>query len=51
MPCVLLVSYLIKFICYVQVFQDIGVYGSSTSQFLDLGVSEFCLCSQTHVQV
>ena len=49
MPCVLLVSYLIKFICYVQVFQDTGVYGSSTSQLLDLGVSEFCLYPQTHV--
>ena len=36
-------------ICYLQVFQDTGVYGSSTSQVLDLGVSEFCLCSRTHV--
>ena len=36
-------------ICYVQVFQDTGVYGLSASQVLDLGVSEFCLCSQTHV--
>ena len=36
-------------ICYVQVFQDTGVYGTSASQVLDLGVSEFCLCSQTHV--
>ena len=49
MPCVLLVSYLMKFICYVQVFQDIGVYGSSASQLLDLDVSEFRLYSQTHV--
>ena len=40
-----------KFICYVQVFQDIGIYDSSVSQLLDLGVSEFCLCLQTHVQV
>ena len=32
-----------KVICYVQVFKDIGVYGSSASQILDLGVSEFCL--------
>ena len=32
-------------ICYVQVLQDTGVYGSSTSQVLDLGVSEFCLYS------
>ena len=36
-------------ICYVQVFQDTGVYGSSASQVLDLGVSEFYLCSHTHV--
>ena len=49
MPCVLLVLYLMKFICYAQVFQDIGVYGSSASQLLDLGVNEFCLCFQTHV--
>jgi len=33
----------------VQVFQDIGVYGASVSQLLELGVSEFCLCSQTCV--
>ena len=45
MPNILLVSYLMKFICYVQVFQDTGVYGSIASQFLDLGVSEFYLCS------
>ena len=38
-----------KFIFYAQVFQDIGVYGSSASQFLDLGLSEFCLYSETHV--
>ena len=38
-----------KFICYVQVFQDTSVYGASASQLLDLDVSEFCLCSQTHV--
>ena len=36
-------------ICYVQVFQDTCVYGSSATQVLDLGVSEFCLFSQTHV--
>ena len=36
-------------ICHVQVFQDTGVYGSSASQILDLGVSEFCLCSHAHV--
>ena len=49
MPGILLVLCLMKFICYVQVFQDIGVYGSSASQFLDLGVSEFYLCCQAHV--
>ena len=31
-------------ICYVQVFQDTSLYGSSASQVLDLGVSEFYLC-------
>ena len=36
-------------LCYVQVFQDTSVYGASASQLLDLDVSEFCLCSQTHV--
>ena len=36
-------------ICYVQVFQVTGLYGTSSSQVLDLSVSEFCLCSQTHV--
>ena len=34
---------------YVQVFQDTGVYSASASQLLELGVSEFCPCSQTHV--
>ena len=29
-------------------FQDTGVFGASASQLLDLGVSEFCLCSQIH---
>ena len=38
-----------EIICYMQVFQDTGVYGSTTSQIFDLGVSEFCLCYQTHV--
>ena len=33
----------------MQVFQDTGIYGSSASQFLDLGVNEFCLCSHSHV--
>ena len=37
-----------SFVC-VRVFQDTGVYGASDSQLLELGVSEFCLCSQTHV--
>ena len=32
---------------YVQVFQETSVYGVSVSQLLELGVSEFCLCSQT----
>ena len=34
---------------YVRMFQDTGVYSASASQLLELGVSEFCLCSQTHV--
>ena len=38
-----------KFICYVQVFQDTSVYGASASQLLNLDMSEFCLFSQTHV--
>ena len=32
---------------YVQVFQDTSVYGASASQLLELGVSDFYLCSQT----
>ena len=36
-------------ICYVQVFQDTGVYSSSASRILDLGVSKFCLYSHAHV--
>ena len=36
-------------ICYVQVFQVTGIYGTSSSQVVDLSMSEFCLCSQTHV--
>ena len=35
--------------CFVQVFQVTGIYVPSSSQLLDLGVSEFCHCSQTHV--
>ena len=38
-------------ICYVQVFQVTGIYGTSSSQVVDLSMSEFCLCSQTHVFV
>ena len=38
-----------KVYCYVQVFQDTGVYGLSASLFLDLSVSEFFLYSQTHL--
>ena len=33
---------------FVQVFQVKGIYVTSSSQLLDLGVSEFCHCSQTH---
>ena len=51
MSCVLLVSCKIKFICYVQVFQDTGIYGSSASLHLDLSVSEFFLYSQTHLSL
>ena len=36
-------------ICYVQVFQVIGIYGTSSSQVLDLGESEFCLYFENHV--
>ena len=36
-----------SFVC-VLVFQDTSVYGASGSQLLELGVSEFCHCSQTH---
>ena len=35
--------------CFVQVFQNTSIYVPSASQLLDLGVSEFCHCSQTHV--
>ena len=34
--------------CFVQMFQVTGIHVPSSSQFLDLGVSEFCHCSQTH---
>ena len=40
-----------ELICYVQVFQVTGIYGTSSSQVLDLSVSEFCLYFQTYVFV
>ena len=41
--------YLEGLMCFVQVFQVIGIYVPSSSQLLDLGVSEFFYYSQTHV--
>ena len=41
--------YLKGLMCFVQVFQVIGIYVPSSSQLLGLGVSEFFHCSQTHV--
>ena len=41
--------YLESLMCFVQVFQVTGIYVPSSSQLLNLGVSEFCHCSQTHV--
>ena len=41
--------YLESLMCFVQVFQVIGIYILSASQLLDLAVSEFFHCSQTHV--
>ena len=35
--------------CFVQVFQVICIHVLGSSQLLDLGVSEFCHCFQTHV--
>ena len=35
--------------CFVQVFQATSIYVPSATQFLDLGVSEFCHCFQTHI--
>ena len=35
--------------CFVQVFQATCIYVPSATQLLDLGVSEFCHYSQTHV--
>ena len=34
--------------CFVQVFQVIDIHVPSSSQLLDLGVSEFCHYSQTY---
>ena len=35
--------------CFVQMFRVIGIYVPSSSHVLDLGVSEFFHCFQTHV--
>ena len=35
--------------CFVQVFQVTSIYVPSSKQVSDLGVSEYCHCSQTHV--
>ena len=52
--CILLVTlylsfyyllYLESLMCFVQVFQEIGIYVPSSSHVLDLGVSEYCQCS------
>ena len=40
--------YLEVLMCFVQVFQVIDIHVSSSSQLLDLGVSEFCHYSQTY---
>ena len=42
-------TYLEDLMRFVQVFQVTGIYVPSLLQFLDLGVNEFCHCSQTHV--
>ena len=41
--------YLEGLMCFVQVFQVTSIYVPSSSQLLDLGMSEYCHCSQTHV--
>ena len=41
--------YLEGLMCFMQVFQVTGIYVLSSSQLLNLSVSEFCHCSQTHV--
>ena len=58
LDCILLVTLYLSFyhliyleglICFVLVFQVIGIYVPSATQLLDLGVSKFCHCFQTHV--
>ena len=41
--------YLGGLMCFLQVFQATGIYVPSATQLLDLGVSEFCHCFQTHI--
>ena len=41
--------YLESLICFMQVFQVTGIYVPSSSQLPNLGVSEFCHWSQTHI--
>ena len=41
--------YLEGLMCFVQVFQVTSIYVPSSKQVSDLGVSEYCHCSQTHV--
>ena len=41
--------YLDGLMCFVHLFQVTGIYVPNSSQVLDLGVSEFFHCSQTHV--
>ena len=40
--------YLEGLMYFVQMFQVTGIHVQSSSQFLDLGVNEFCHCFQTH---
>ena len=41
--------YLESLMCFVQVFQVTDIYVPSSKQVSDLGVREYCHCSQTHV--
>ena len=41
--------YLEGLMCFVQVYQATSRYVPSATQLLNLGVSEFCHCSQTHI--